>query len=171
MEELLAYALLMTEGIVSWGEYQDRLHTLFLEHPTDELLLELECETTGKGTLISIQRYFNYGCTVFDRAAFGTILMKRLGREYEQCSDIREFSTKMYFLWRNLPEAVQFEKPFWALSYADDCLSYGDEGQTRTLYEEAFRFYQKTNKKSPPHPTVGSEDLIFAAIKPDSHGS
>lgn len=35
------------------------------------------------------------------------------------------------------------EQPFWTLSYADDPLSWGDEEQSKALYEEAFDFYRK----------------------------
>lgn len=142
MEELLAYALLMTEGLLPWEAYQEMLHALFLQEPGNELLMDLECE---KGTLIYIQRYFNYGCPVFDRTAFGTALMGALGRAYEDCADLRKFSTKAYALWNILPADLQFEQPFWPLSYGDDCLDGCGEKEARALYEEAFGFYQKTN--------------------------
>lgn len=35
------------------------------------------------------------------------------------------------------------EEPFHILSYADDCLSYGDEKQCRELYESMFAFYEQ----------------------------
>ena len=43
MEELLAYAILLYEGIVTEEEYQERLDTLFLERPDDRTLLDLVC--------------------------------------------------------------------------------------------------------------------------------
>lgn len=42
LEELLVYALLLGEDIVSEEEYQHRLDSLFIENPTDDILLELE---------------------------------------------------------------------------------------------------------------------------------
>ena len=45
MEELLAYAILLYEDIVTEEEYQKRLDALFLEHPDDRMPLDLECET------------------------------------------------------------------------------------------------------------------------------
>ena len=52
MEELLAYAILLYEGIVTEEEYQERLHALFLEHPDDRTLLDLECETNIQEAVI-----------------------------------------------------------------------------------------------------------------------
>ena len=45
MEELLVYAILLYEGLVTEAEYQQRLNALFLAHPEDHMLLDLECET------------------------------------------------------------------------------------------------------------------------------
>ena len=55
MEELLAYANLLYEGIVTEEEYQERLHDLFLEHPDDRTLLDLECETDIQKAVIYIR--------------------------------------------------------------------------------------------------------------------
>lgn len=42
-----------------------------------------------------------------------------------------------------LPQETGQKEPFKALCYADDCLSWGDEKQTRELYEKAFQYYSK----------------------------
>lgn len=148
MEELLVYVLLAAEELLPWEAYESRLHALFLEHPEDDLLMDLECETSVAGTRSYIRRYFDYGCSVFDRGAFGMCLMDKLARVYGDAGDIEMFSTKMYSLWKELPGDLQFEQPFWTLSYADDCLSYGEEGQARTMYEEAFQFYKSNKTRS-----------------------
>ena len=44
---------------------------------------------------------------------------------------------------RALPEKLAREEPFATLSYADDCLPYGDEAQCRRLYEAAFDHYAR----------------------------
>lgn len=36
---------------------------------------------------------------------------------------------------------IKLEEPFYILSYADDCLGYGDEKQCRELYENALNYY------------------------------
>ena len=47
----------------------------------------------------------------------------------------------MYRLWTLLPKKIKLEEPFYILSYADDCLGYGDEKQCRELYENALNYY------------------------------
>lgn len=48
----------------------------------------------------------------------------------------------MYSLWENLPGNIQDIEPFWTLSYADDSLSWGDEEQTRNIYEHILNYYK-----------------------------
>ena len=50
---------------------------------------------------------------------------------------ITECGNRCYQLWTNLSYVREMEL-FFTLSYADDCLSYGDEAQTRKLYEKLF---------------------------------
>ena len=47
MEELLVFALLLCEGFDVEAEYDDRLDEMFLENPTDEMLLDLECMSSS----------------------------------------------------------------------------------------------------------------------------
>ena len=53
---------------------------------------------------------------------------------------IPEYGSRCYQLWIYL-SYVRHIEPFFSLSYADDCLSWGDEAQTRKLYGKAFSFY------------------------------
>lgn len=62
--------------------------------------------------------------------------------ELEWEADIKQFANKMYSLWKNLPDKLQDEQPFFQLSYADDPLSWGDEKQTRSIYEKMFHYYE-----------------------------
>ena len=57
-------------------------------------------------------------------------------------SDIVDFGNRMYELWNRLPDNISNAEPFHTFSYADDCLSYGNEKQCRELYEEAFNYYE-----------------------------
>lgn len=68
--------------------------------------------------------------------------MAKIKVYYKQCFDIKKFSEAMYSLWENLPPILQDEEPFYTLSYADDPLSWGDEEQTRKIYESIFNYYQ-----------------------------
>lgn len=51
MEELLVYALLLYEELVTENEYSKRLDELFLKNPEDDDLLYLEWETDIKKIL------------------------------------------------------------------------------------------------------------------------
>ena len=48
----------------------------------------------------------------------------------------------MYSLWESLPGNIQNIEPFFTLSYADDPLSWGDEEQTRNIYEYMLNYYK-----------------------------
>ena len=72
---------------------------------------------------------------------FGHILFENIRRLYEKNSlGIEAFCRKAYNIWKLLPNEIILVEPFWTLLYADDCLSYGDEAQTRNLYENAFSY-------------------------------
>ena len=69
--------------------------------------------------------------------------MSKLQAVYENCSDIKYFAGRMYNLWESLPGNIQNKEPFWTLCYADDPLSWGDEEQTRSIYEYMLSYYEK----------------------------
>lgn len=52
----------------------------------------------------------------------------------------------MYLLWESLPGCVQDEEPFSILTYADEPLSWGDEQQSREIYEKVFGYYDRMPK-------------------------
>lgn len=139
MEELLAYAILLYEKIISKEIYTSRLDELFIENPTDKILLELECENNIQNAIIFIRTNVDYNN--LDTAKFGKVLMKLLKEYYSECENIKTFADKMYSLWESLPGNIQDIEPFWTLSYADDPLSWGDEEQARGLYEKALSHY------------------------------
>ena len=142
MEELFAYAILLYEGIATEAEYQERLDALFLEHPDDRMLLDLECETDIQEAVICIRTRADYGYIGLHPERFGRTLMKKLRDCYASCTDLRRFGSKMYSLWESLPSDLYDREPFWTLSYADDPLSWGDEAQTRALYEKMLNYYE-----------------------------
>lgn len=139
MEELLAYAYLLGMNLISEDIYEERLNELFLKNPTDEDLLELEyLNGNRKETVIYIRNHINYD--IMDIEKFGRSLCDLLRPVYESM-DIYGFGKVMYSLWKELPNNLQMEKPFWILSYADEPLSWGDEKQSKELYEEMFDYY------------------------------
>lgn len=146
MEELLAYAILMYEEIISKEIYTSRLDELFLENPTDKILLELECDSNIQNAIIFIRTNVDYNN--LDAAKFGKVLMNLLKEYYSKCEDIKTFADKMYSLWESFPGNIQDIEPFCTLSYADDPLSWGDEERTRELYEKALRYYDSEKQSS-----------------------
>ena len=142
MEELLAYAFLYCEDIIVTEDlYQKRLDELFLKNLDNEMLLDLEWETDIKKAVTYIKTHVNY--QDINREAFGMALMEKLKEYYDNCEDIKEFAGRMYGLWESLPGNIQNEEPFWTLSYADDPLSWGDEKQTRLIYEKMLDYYKE----------------------------
>ena len=103
------------------------------------ILLYLEWETDIKKAVIYIRTHIDYNSLDYNR--FGKILMGKLKAVYENCSDIKYFASRMFGLWENLPGNIQDIEPFWILSYADDPLSWGDEEQTRDIYEYMLDYY------------------------------
>lgn len=140
MEELFAYALLYCEGFDVWTSYTDALDKLFIENPENEEYLSLEGMTPKEAVMHSIFLMHKMHKSEFDAEYFGKILMKSLQQIYENI-DIEVFGRKAYSLWKKLPKHIDREDPFWVLSYADECLAYGDEHQCRQLYEHAMHYY------------------------------
>lgn len=140
MEEMLVYAVLLSEGLATENDYRKRLDELFLSTPENDDLLNLEWETDIKEAIIYVRTHIDY--KNFDYERFGEIMMSKLEVCYKNCPDIKEFASQMYRLWERLPGNIQDIEPFFTLCYADEPLSYGDETQTRTIYEHMFDYYK-----------------------------
>ncbi len=140
MEELLVYAILLYEGFVTENEYSKRLDELFLSDSENDDLLYLEWETDIKKAIIYIRAHID--CNHLDFERFGRILMSKLKVAYINCSDIKYYASRMYSLWESLPGNIQGIEPFWMLCYGDDPLSWGDEEQTRNIYEHMLDYYE-----------------------------
>lgn len=135
----MVYAILLYEELVIENEYNKRLDELFLKNPENDDLLYLEWEKDIKKAIIYVRTHIDYNKLYFER--FGRILMGKLKEIYVNCSDIKCFASRMYSLWESLPGNIQNIGPFWTLSYADDPLSWGDEEQTRNIYEHMLSYY------------------------------
>lgn len=140
MEELLVYTILLDEELVTENEYHKRLDELFLNDLENDDLLYLEWETDIKKAIIYVRTHIDYKNLDLER--FGKILISKLKAVYVNCSDIKCFASRMYGLWENLPGNIQNIEPFWTLCYADDPLSWGDEEQTRNIYEHMLSYYK-----------------------------
>lgn len=145
MESLFAYSYLWAWGFCSMQKYNACLDKMFSDAPDNEVLLELEeCSDNCKNTFARLRRFFEYETNSFDSDKFGKTLFHGLEVAYKsKVYSINEFGSRCYELWNTLPGFLDKQQPFWTLSYADDPLSWGDEKQSRTLYEEAFSFYKE----------------------------
>ncbi|MGN1481429.1 hypothetical protein [Porcipelethomonas sp.] len=143
MEELLAYAYLWSFGLCSDVDYNKILDKEFLKNSKRNILLELEeCCFNSQDTFEILKNYFKYNANINENI-FGKALFKGLELSYNSNDmNIQEYGYHCYSIWKNLPGSLYHKEPFFTLCYADDCLSFGDEQQTRKLYEKAFDFYK-----------------------------
>ncbi len=148
----MVYAILLYEEIITEHEYEKRLDELFLCTPENDDLLYLEWESDMKKAILYLRTHIDYNTLDLER--FGRILMRKLKEIYINCSDIRQFAGQMYRLWKSLPGNMQHIEPFWILCYADDPLSWGDEAQTRSIYESMLNYYQDEAGSLPRQPAV-----------------
>lgn len=145
MEDLFVYMILLYEELVTENEYNEKLDELFLGNPENDDLLYLEWETDIEKAIVYVRTHMDYNN--LDPERFGEILMSKLKTVYINCSDIKHFANRMYSLWESLPGNIQDIEPFWTLSYADDPLSWGDEEQTRSIYEHMLNYYDKDRRE------------------------
>jgi len=139
----LTYAILLSEELGSESEYYKRLDELFLGNSESDDLLYLEWETDIKKAVIYMKTHIDYNNFDFNR--FGKILMSKLEAIYTNCTDIKVFAKRMHSLWESLPENIQNIEPLQALCYADDSLSWGDEDQTKNIYEYVLNYYKDSH--------------------------
>lgn len=136
-------AILSEVDLINSSCYFERLNHYFLNNPENTILLELEFLYSDINGAIYKLLPLNVTNQI-DYHYFGKILFKEIENIYLSNSfTINDFGQKMYLIWNlYIPHPFHEQEPFWTLSYADDCLSYGNEKQTRELYEKAFQFYK-----------------------------
>lgn len=143
MEELYANFLMWLHGFNDGKRYAELLDSAFLNDSANDVLLDLEeCSSGLLDTSGRFMSYWTYEHSEIDAVAFGKELFFCLKINYDaKILCIEEFGKRCYQLWNDLPPAIYRAEPFLTLSYADDCLSWNDEVQTRMLYEKAFAYY------------------------------
>lgn len=82
MNELLAYAILLCERIVSDEFFNARLDEMFLKASNSDLL-ELECMGNAEKAAASVRARFDY-CKL-DKERFGRAMMKELNEYCRSC--------------------------------------------------------------------------------------
>lgn len=141
----MALCCLWVCGLGTKENYFAELDRLFLQNPEDDFLLELEGLGGDRAAVWS--RLSGALPTVnFDE--YGRALFCGLEKFFNE--NVRtgkltlpEFGGRCYNLWSLLPGAIDSEDPFHILCYADDPLSWGDEKQSRELYQKAFDYYKE----------------------------
>ena len=142
LEALLAYIILSEVNITNFSEYEEYLNELFMDEPSDGLLLDLIwCSSSASKSKKLILDYFNKHNINYND--FGKFLMQRIEAIYhEENLDLQAFSSKIKLLWGILPEEILQAEPFWSMSYVGEPLSWGDVKQTQALYDKMFEFYK-----------------------------
>ena len=142
-ETILACSILLDVEMMSDAEYREHLDELFIANPENDFLLDLEWCFSDVQKAISLIREYFYDKKV-DYNVLGIFLMEKLEKVYLHGEmDFKLFASQIYKIWTLLPNEVHEVQPFWTMSYADDPLSWGDEKQSRELYEDMFTFYRK----------------------------
>lgn len=145
MEKLAALCCLWAFGLGTKEDYSKELDKLFLENPNDALLLELE--NLGGDCGAAYARISMLVQTGINIDKFGKELFDGLEKFYsENCnsrSSLEEFGKRCYGMWKSFPASIDTQDPFHTLCYADDPLSWGDEKQTRGIYEAVFDHYKE----------------------------
>ena len=140
LEEISVSIFLVYEKIITVEEYETQLHTLFLENPENDILLNLEWQTDIEQSITYIKESIDF--TTLDIVLFGKCFMEKITEFYkEEHTNFKNFAIRMYDLWKSLPESIQHQQPFVSLSYGDDPLSWGDEAQCRNIYENMMNYY------------------------------
>lgn len=139
MEELFAYALVLSEGYDFWDEYYEIIDRLFMKYPDNEEYLRLEEISSEKDAILHMLSMMN--SAVIEKNVLGKTLMNCFKKIYNEI-DLKEFSRKTYSIWNKLPSELIQEEPFWTFDYANECLTYGDEEQCRILYDRALNYYE-----------------------------
>ena len=124
-------------GYEKYDEYNETLNSLLLDNSNDDIFIDLKVRDYKDAMLHLYALIDTYH---LDLIRFGRQLMIQIKSIYEE-SDLVEFGNKMYDLWNHLPNTISYKEPFYTLSYADDCLSYGNKKQCCELYEKAFHYY------------------------------
>lgn len=147
MEELYAELLLWYGGFHSSDRYNAMLDAKFLSDSENGMYLDLEESSSDLlGSMGRFTRYWDDKYEDFHADLFGKQLFSGLKAAYRANTiELSNFGDRCYKLWRMLPDSIREMVPFQILRYADEPLSWGDDAQTRQLYETAFSFYADGN--------------------------
>ncbi len=127
----------MTTTKLADDRYFNYLDKLFLENPTDDLLLALHWCTNDVHKTINLI-INNVSKSDIDLIKFKKALITELEMYFNKLT-FENFYELGYLLWKNIPFDEAYEDPLHILSYAD----VGDKQQSIDLYEKIFRYYDE----------------------------
>lgn len=142
--KLAAWGVLMASGLMSRQEYEERLHGLFLAHPEDGLLLELEMISADIKS--SSARLMQLEGAV--QSALSEILPRLEAAYREERRSFPDFCALAHGLCRKLPHWLEDEEPFLTLADVGDYAEIRSEARLREICEQCFRYAE------PGHPPV-----------------
>lgn len=140
MEKLFAYALLMDTGFDIEQNYEEYLHSRFLNNSDDEILLELEFISKD------IEKTVSFLKEKAESVALNyEILTKELIYLLKICyeaMDFDDFISRTYLLWQNLPHELSHDEPLHELRFAEDPYSYGVEVDSKYIIEDILNYFE-----------------------------
>lgn len=142
IERILLYSVLVGTHFVSMAQYNEWLDEAFLAREED-LLLELETYSHDMNKTIStLKNYCKAKRSEWNEDVFGSMLMHFIQKSYTQeDTELSKIAIEVYNVWKRLPGTIVQKEPFIAMSCIDEPLTYGDEEQTRELFEYLFNYY------------------------------
>jgi len=141
---LAAWGVLMASGLMSRTEYEARLHELFLAHPEDGLLLELEMISSDEKQ--SVARLLGLDGSV--ETALREILPVLEAAYRSGTYSLWDFSVLAHEVYRKLPRWLEDAAPLDTLSIIGDYIEICDEAHLRRICEQCFRCVE------PGHPPI-----------------
>ena len=142
MEKLAALCCLWAFGLSEKEDYCTELDRLFMLSSEDNLLFELE--DLGGDCGAALARIFPLVEQSLNIDKFGKELFAALENIYnENKFTLVGFGRRCYMMWNWFPSNLCYKEPFFTLCYANDPLNWGDERQTRKIYQKAFDYYRE----------------------------
>ena len=142
--QLAAWGTLLQANLMTWNEYVENLHALFLENPDSDLLLKLEMSTSKKKDTYAILHQSAAKLTENEKRDYARTILCPLETLYRLNMPLADFNAIGRRVYTAIPAELSGEEPFGALTTADDYLdidvnfekTYDD--RARDLFEYAF---------------------------------
>lgn len=142
--QLAAWGTLLQANLMTWNEYVENLHALFLENPDSDLLLKLEMSTSNMKDTYAILDQSAAKLTENEKRDYARTILCPLETLYRLNMPLADFNAIARRVYNAIPAELSGEEPFGALTTADDYLdidvnfekTYDD--RARDLFEYAF---------------------------------